>query len=62
MTSQVEKQIITIHILPEISRKIINQTIKFGQSIEYNMRKIFVEKLFTKCGVPKLVPNFFVKN
>ena len=23
---------------------------KFGQSIEYNMRNIFVEKLYTKCG------------
>ena len=23
---------------------------KFGQLIEYNIRNIFLEKLFTKCG------------
>ena len=23
---------------------------KLGQLIEYNMRKIFLEKLYTKCG------------
>ena len=23
---------------------------KFGQVIEYNMKHIFLEKLFTKCG------------
>ena len=23
---------------------------KFGQLIEYNMRNIFLEKLYTKCG------------
>ena len=23
---------------------------KFGQLIEYNMRKIFLEKSYTKCG------------
>ena len=26
-----------------------NQTMKFGQ-IEYNMRNIFLEKSYTKCG------------
>ena len=38
MTSQTEKQIITIHILPNISRSKGNQTIKFHQFIEYNKR------------------------
>ena len=37
MTSQTGKQIITIHILPNISRSKGNQTIKFGQLIEYNV-------------------------
>ena len=50
MTSQPGKQIITIHILPDISRNQGNQTKKFGQLIEYNMRNIFIEKSFTKCG------------
>ena len=27
-----------------------NQTMKFGQLIEYNTKNIFLEKLFTKCG------------
>ena len=31
-------------MLPNISRSDGNQTMKFGQVIEYNMRNIFVEK------------------
>ena len=27
-----------------------NQTLKFGQLIDYNMRIIFIEKVYTKCG------------
>ena len=27
-----------------------NQAMKFSQLIEYNMRKIYLEKLYTKCG------------
>ena len=50
MTSQTGQQIITIHILPSISRSKGNQTIKFDQLIEYNMRNIFLEKSYTKCG------------
>ena len=38
------------HILPNISRTKDNQTMKFGQLIEYNMRNIFVEISYTKCG------------
>ena len=40
MTSQTGQQIITIHILPNISRNKGNQTIKFCQLIEYNKRSI----------------------
>ena len=50
MTSQNWKQMITIHILPYISRSKGNQTMKFGQLIEYNMRNMFFEKWYIKCG------------
>ena len=40
--------LITIHILPNISGSRGIQTMKFGQLIEYNLRKIFLEKSYTK--------------
>ena len=43
-------QTITLHIFPNISRSKDTQAIEFGQLIEYNMRKIFLQKLYTKCG------------
>ena len=46
MTSQT----ISMHIFTNISRGKDNQTMKFGQLIEYNMRNIFLEKSYTKCG------------
>ena len=33
-----------------ISRSKDNQTIKYGQLIEYNIGNIFFEKSYTKCG------------
>ena len=39
-----------VHILANISRSKGNQTMKFGQLIQYNMRAIFLEKSFSKCG------------
>ena len=33
-----------------MSRSKSNQTMKFGQLIEYNMRNIFLGKLYAKCG------------
>ena len=50
MTSQPGEQTISIHIFTNISRRKGNQAIKFGQLIEYNMRNIFLEKSYTKCG------------
>ena len=50
MTSQSGQHTIVIHILPNIPRSKSNQTIKFGQLIEYNMRNIFIEKSYTKYG------------
>ena len=50
MMSQPGKQTIAIHIFPNISSSKSNQTIKFGQLIEYNLRNIFLEKSCTKYG------------
>ena len=50
MTSQPGKQTIAMHILPNIWRSKGNQTIKFGQLIDYDMRNIFLEKSYRKCG------------
>ena len=50
MTSQPGYQTIAIHILANISRRKGNKTMKFGQLLEYNMRTIFFEKSFSKCG------------
>ena len=41
---------IVIHILANILRNKGNQTMKFGQLIECNMRNVFLEKSYTKCG------------
>ena len=39
-----------IHILSNISRSKGNQTMKFGQLIEYKMWNNFVEKSYSKFG------------
>ena len=48
MTSQPGLETIAIHILPNISQSKDNQTIKFGQLIEYMKSNIFLQKLFRK--------------
>ena len=58
MTSQPRKQTTAIHILPNISRSKDNQTIIFGQLIEYNMRHNFVEKPYTKYGGETILRPF----
>ena len=50
MTSQPGLQTIAIHILPNISQSKGNQTMKFGQLIEYNKINIFLQKLCRKWG------------
>ena len=47
---QAGQQIITIHISPNISRGKVNQTMKFDQLTEYDMRYNFIEKSYTNCG------------
>ena len=61
MTSQPGKQTIAINILPNISESKGNQTMRFGQLTEYNMRNIFLEKSYAKCG-KETVPRTFSKN
>ena len=61
MTSQPGKQTVAIHILPCISRRKDNQAVKFGQLIEYNMRKIFLEKSYPKCGGETSPKPFYKK-
>ena len=50
MMPQPGQQTIVIHILPDISLSKGNQAMKFGQLIEHNMKNIFLEKSYAKCG------------
>ena len=50
MPSQTEREIITIHILTNVSWSKRNLTMKLSQPKEYGMRNIFLEKSSTKCG------------
>ena len=49
MMSQPAQQTIVTHILPKISKSKGNQTMKFGQLIECNLRCIFLDKSYSKC-------------
>ena len=62
MTSQRAKRATAIHMLPSISRSKGNQTMKFGHSIEYNTRNIFLGKSHPKCDretTPRPFPKPF---
>ena len=48
MTSQPGKQTIAVSKLLDISRSKDNQTMKFSQSIENNLKDIFLEEFYTK--------------
>ena len=37
-------------MLPDIARSKGNQAVTLGQLIEYNIRNIFLEKSYAKCG------------
>ena len=54
MTSQPGKQTIPIHILPNIPRSKVNQTMKFGET--------FFFKNHTQKVVEKLFPDSFLKS
>ena len=54
-SQQTGQQIITVHILSNISRSIGNQSVKFSHLITYNM--FFLKKNRTQNEVEKLVPD-----
>ena len=61
MTSQLGKQTIAIHIMPNISKNKRNQSMKFGQLIDYNTKTFFL-KSYTQNLVVELFPETFLKN
>ena len=61
MASQTGQQMITTHLLPNISRIKGNKTKKFGQLIEFNMTNIFPEKSNTECGEETSPRTFYKK-
>ena len=50
MMSQLGKQTIVIHVLPNILSNKDNQAIQFSQVREYKMKSIFLEKPYSKYG------------
>ena len=60
MTSQPDKQTVTIYTLPNISRSKGNQTIKFDKLIKYNNSKNFLEQSY-KNRSGETIPRFFFK-
>ena len=60
MASQPGKETVVKHILSNNFRSKGYQTIKFGQLIECEIRNIFLEKLYTKCG-EETIPRAFLK-
>ena len=59
MKSQPGKETIATHILPSISQSKGNETIKFGQLIEYNKISIF-KKNHAENETRRLVPVLFM--
>ena len=58
--SQTGKQTIMKHVLPNISRSNDNQTMKFGQLIEYDVRNIFFQKSCRDSGRKTSLRPLFV--
>ena len=56
LTSNCNKQ-----ILPNISKSKGNQTVKFGELKQYNMRNIFLEKSYSKYGEETILRLVFKK-
>ena len=59
MTSQPGKQTCN-NILPNISQNKSNQTMKIGQLIECNMKNVFLQISYIKCG-RETIPGPFSK-
>ena len=58
MTSQPGKEMIVIHILPNILKSKGNKTMKFGHLIEYNMRNNFLKKSCAKFSTKTITRAF----
>ena len=61
MMSQPGIKITAIHILPNISRSKGNQTMKFGQLIEYNYDKYLTRKIVHKIWWRNWSQTFLLK-
>ena len=59
VTSQTGLHTVTIHELPNISRRKCNKAIKFGQLTKHNMKNIFLAKSYSKCGGEACPRNFY---
>ena len=60
MTTQTGQEIITIHILSNISRSQDNQPMNLGQLIKHNVRNIFFHKSCRKRGRETSSRPFFI--
>ena len=60
MTSQIKQQMITIYILPDISRSKANQAMKLCQLIKYSMRYIFIQNSCRKWARETSSPPLFL--
>ena len=56
------KQTFANRTLHNMSRSKSDQTMKFGQVIEHNMRNAFLEKLYAKCGGETISSPFSKKS
>ena len=59
MTSQPGLQTIAIHILSNISQSKGNQTMKFGQLVEYSQINFFIEN-YSQNEAERLVPDLLL--
>ena len=59
MISQTWQQVITMHILSNISRSKDNQKMSFGRLLVYNMRNVFLEKSFKKLSRQSSLRHFY---
>ena len=62
LISKTGHQIITVHILLNVSRSKVKQAMKFGQSIEHTIRNIFLKKSNTRCGGEACLRPFYRKS
>ena len=60
--SHTGRQVLAIHVLPNISRSKVNQTMKLGRLTQYITPEIFFLKSCTQNVMKKLVPDHFKKN